>query len=163
VIDWSDMGPIYQSVLFSSLETIPLIDRHVPKIRELFSLGLSEFEPANVEEFLQMIKDRRLQNLRKFIADAADKNTSFDYKFVQQTLRQLHAHQKLFSRTGTIINGAAVGAGLIAACFDGGFTLAALSTVGIGGGQELVSRTITDLIDTNIGSSGNRVGDFEGS
>jgi hypothetical protein len=150
VVDWSDLGPVYEALLYLSIEPAKPLQKKIPKLRELFRAGLSAFEPSNVEEFLKIIRDPRLLDLRNFIEEAEARNVSFDAKFIQDTLIQISRRTRIFSRAGTTINAVGVGAGAVAAFFDGGLTAGILVTMGIGAGQEVAADTVTNLLTKNL-------------
>ena len=151
VIDWSDLGPIYESLLYLGIEPEKPIQKQIPKMRQLFAQGLSSFEPSNVDQFLRVMDDGKLGELRTFIAERAEKDDKkFDEQFVQETMFQIGRHHKIANRAGAIINAAGVGAGVIAACFDGGVTAGLLTTLGIGVGTQVAADKVVDLLTKDI-------------
>lgn len=150
VIDWSDTGPVYESVLSSHIEPTNRLQARIDKTRELFTKGLSTFEPANVYEFLHALKDSRLRDLRVFVAEAAEKKTEFDATFMQKLVSQVARRHKTTGRAGSVLTGLGAATGMILSVFDGGVTTAILSTAGTGAAQEAATRSIDKVLTRDI-------------
>jgi hypothetical protein len=80
VMDWEDVGPIYKSVLSPYMGNSPTAPtgKHIPKVRELFSVSLAKLEPSSVKQFLAVVNDDSVRDFRNFVRNTAEARIPFD-------------------------------------------------------------------------------------
>jgi hypothetical protein len=150
IIDWASVGPMYNAVLYSNIDENPELERQIPKIRELFSFGLDQFEPTNVTQFLAVSRDERTKDLRRLIADATKNKEVFDTQLLQKLFTRLAESYGKMVRGGTRLNVISAAVGLTASIFDGGVT-ASLLTAGVSlAGQEIASSHMSSIEQRDI-------------
>jgi hypothetical protein len=150
VMDWDDMGPMYQAIFSHSLESVELVEKHVPKLKQLFSVSLSEFEPSNVHEYLHARKDPRLEKFRAFIRESARDGKDFDPKLAQEMLVKLSDRDRRINKVGGMITGLGLAGSLLAAPIDLGLTAALATTAAVTGTQGLATLAVNAVSSKNI-------------
>ncbi len=90
IVDWPDMVPIYKDVFNLNLESDDTMDRTVPAIRKLFSIGFDHFEPSDVRQFIDIIRDNKgMSDFRRHIAGVSINAEEFDKKYAQKLLQSV--------------------------------------------------------------------------
>ncbi len=88
VLDWENIQPFYHEKLLRVAGGRDERNQRA-KLKELFTMGLPDYQPRNAKEFLRLASDRRLSRLREIITYAAQTGESVDQRFVQSSLREL--------------------------------------------------------------------------
>jgi hypothetical protein len=83
MFDWEDLGLVYRRVIDDHWSEQNKIENAIPKARELFNLSLSRLEPCNVDEFIRTKSDPRIEEFRRRVIDAAEKQEQFPEHLAQ--------------------------------------------------------------------------------
>jgi hypothetical protein len=150
VIDWEDVVPVYKKIMSLNIDSDIVYEKKIPKLRELFSVALSSFEPSNCREFLSLIKDSRIKYLREFVDRLSEGDIVIDKKITDEIMKKLSEITMKASKSGTVLNVVGAAAGLITSIFDGGITASIITGVGVSGAQEVVSRQIGELLNQDV-------------
>lgn len=90
VMDWDGLGGFYKAKYDATLRSLsPTEERShatVAKAQELFSVLLPQLRPKTVTQIVTLLKDRRIKDIRKFIAEAVDQGKPFTRERGEQIL-----------------------------------------------------------------------------
>jgi len=105
IADWAQTKPYYQVraryhliLRHEERRQANEVTAHVSKFQELFSLGFPQFSPRDATEFLRMVRDPRIEDLRNHVAEACERNIVFDANYAHRALQSMLASQTKVKR-----------------------------------------------------------------
>ena len=89
IYDWSHFAPFYETKFLSVGHEAPPGHNEVAKIKQLFEVSFPEFDQWTPSRFLHVLRDKRIESLRRLVAGAVERGTVFDRDFAVRTLREV--------------------------------------------------------------------------
>jgi hypothetical protein len=90
-IDWKDMEPIYAHKFARAVEASTMRNEHtyLERGRNLFQVLFPYFSPRSPEDLVRLVEDRRLDELRTLVRDAAESGREIDSEWAIELLKDL--------------------------------------------------------------------------
>lgn len=86
-LDWEDFDPFYRRKFLSIGQMTSDEERKLAAASKLFELSLPELKIVHVDEFLDLVSDRRVADLRHLIERCAMEEIEFDRDFARSVFR----------------------------------------------------------------------------
>ena len=102
--DWADMMPFYKNKFIMVGKNEPELEANSSAAHMLFDLAFPEFNITNDKTLLKLLSDKRINDLRQLVQDAADGKVEFDQEFAKTTLKEVLKAEQETSRYRNIIS-----------------------------------------------------------
>lgn len=102
--DWADFLPFYRHKFLSVGKEHTKEQQQMKESQKLFELSFPEFQIFDKRNFIKIMKDSRIVDLRKLVESAAKGEVEFDQKFARSVFKEVLGIEKQVSKFRKIIS-----------------------------------------------------------
>lgn len=101
--DWLDFTPFYSTKFLSVGKLTDPVQESRKQVEELFTLSFPDFAVHDTSALLKALNDKRIEELRRLVADAASGKVDFDLEFARSVLTEVFQGERRARRVRNII------------------------------------------------------------
>jgi hypothetical protein len=101
--DWQDLMPFYNLKFLSVGKRSTKIEHERKEVERLFTVAFPELAIRDTKSLLKVLKDKRVEELRKLIADAALGKAQFDEVFARRVLMEVLQTERKVTRFRNVL------------------------------------------------------------
>jgi len=101
--DWADIEPLYRKKIELMINNEYNVSEETNKVRTLFQILFPNFKINTPSDFIDLLNDSRIDELRNLITESVEKDIKFDMEFANQTLCEVLKIERKEKRMRSII------------------------------------------------------------
>lgn len=101
--DWADFTPLYRKKFLSVGKDLE-IPRQAEAVNKLFEFSFPEYKISDTKTFMKVVTDRRVQELRELVQEAANGKVIFDEKFARTVFKEVLQTEREITRYRSMVS-----------------------------------------------------------
>ncbi|MBD3343021.1 MAG: hypothetical protein GF353_28245 [Candidatus Lokiarchaeota archaeon] len=102
--DWDDFSPFYKDKFLTiGKEEFPN-EREIKNLRQLFDISFPDYSIQNPKEFIKLLRDKRIDDIRKLVHGSVEDDITFDIDFARKTLQEVLNIERTLSKRRNIVS-----------------------------------------------------------
>ena len=87
--NWHTLDPYYKGALLNAARSFLDHQKYTDAARAFFSIAFPSYRPKSRPEWIRLLRDRRVEQLRSEVRRAVDETRNIDQEYAQAALREL--------------------------------------------------------------------------